>query len=129
MERSQLEAILNDPASTPEEKAAAQKALGTQADPFSVAVHDDTHTMLGALKVGRVADLNEEIYERYCVAHFVKPSDRIVRKFRYWIPPSASFLNTIGMTFREWWKAILDLAVGSNRFDAQEHARRKLAAL
>lgn len=35
MERSQLEAILNDSASTPEEKAAAQAALGAKADPLT----------------------------------------------------------------------------------------------
>ena len=129
MERSQLEAILNDPASTPEEKAAAQKALGTQAEPFSVAVHDDTRTMLAALKIERVADLNEEIYERHCIAHCVKHTDPIVTEFRYWIPPSAEVLELIGMSLRGYWQAVYDRAAGANRPDAQAHARRVLAAL
>ena len=126
MDRNQLEAILNDPASTPEEKAAAQKALGTQADPFSVAVHVDTRTMLAALKVERIADLNEEIYERHCAAHFIKDGDLIVREFRFWVAPSLTFLDAIGMTRREWWKAIHDAAKVANRPEAQAHARHEL---
>ncbi len=124
MERSQLEAILNDPASTPEEKAAAQKALGTQADP--IAVHDDTRAMLAALNVARIEDLKEEIYERYCVAHFVKQTDPIVREFRYWIAPDDSTLELIGMTRRDYWTAIHEAAKAASRSDAQAHARREL---
>jgi len=127
MERNQLEAILNDAASTPAEKAAAQAALGTHSGP--VAIHDATRAMLAALKVDRIADLNEEIYERYCVAHFVKPSDPVVREFRYWMAPDDKFLACIGMSPREWWTAIRNQAAAANRPDAQAHARRKLQEL
>src|SRR5258708_2347576 len=123
-DRHSLEIILNDPASTTEEKAAAQTALDSHADP--VAVHDDTRAMLAALKVERIADLNEEIFERHCVAHFVKQTDPIVPEFRYWIAPDDSTLKLIGMTRRDWWETIHKMAVAANRPDVQAHARRKL---
>jgi len=127
MERNQLEAILNDAASTPAEKAAARAALDGQADPVSI--HEQTSWMLQQLGREQIEDLTEADYERHCVTHFVKPSDPIVREFRFWIPPSTEFLSTIGMTLREWWTAILDLATAANRPDTQAHARRKLQEL
>jgi len=127
MERSQLEAILNDPASTPAEKTAAQAALDGQADP--VGVHDHARMMLAALNVERIADLNEETYERYCVAHFVKHSDPIVREFRYWLAPSFAFLDAIGLSRRDYWTAMHDAAKAANRPDVQAHVRDKLRGL
>jgi len=124
MERNSLQAIVDDPASTLAEREAAEKALGAQADP--VAVHDATHAMLAALKVERITDLNEEIYERHCVAHFIKDGDLIVREFRFWVAPSLAFLDAIGMTRCEWWEAIHDAAKAANRPDAQAHARHEL---
>jgi hypothetical protein len=123
-DRSRLEQILHDPASTPEEKAAAQAALDSQAGP--VGVHEQTSWMLQQLGGERITDLTENDYERYCVAHFVKPSDPIVREFRYWIEPEDSTLKLIGMSRREWWTVTHDQAKAANRPDAQAHARREL---
>jgi hypothetical protein len=133
-----LTEVLRDPARSEKERGIAARALqaaNVSADVAVVAapdpqvMTDDTRMMLAALRVGRIADLDEDIYERYCIAHCVKPSDPIVKEFRFWIPPPATFLSTIGMTLREWWEAILDLAVAANRPDAQAHARRQLASL
>src|SRR5713226_8392088 len=112
-----LTEVLRDPARSEKDRGIAARALravNASADvlvaaPDPQGMTDTTRAMLAALKVERIAELNEDIYERYCVAHFVKPSDPIVQEFRYWIPPSAAFLSTIGMTLREWWGAILDL--------------------
>ena len=103
---------------------ATDAALGAAPDPHVMA--DDTRMMLAALKVERIADLNEEIFERHCVAHFVKQTDPIVREFRYWIAPDDSTLKLIGMTRRDWWETIHKMAVAANRPDVQAHARRKL---
>ncbi len=75
------------------------------------------------MKVERVADLDEEIYERYCVAHFVKHTDPLVREFRFWVAPSFSFLDAIGLSRRDYWTAIHDAAKVANRPDVQAHAR------
>src|SRR5258707_2604656 len=106
---------------------ATDAALGAAPDPHVMA--DDTRMMLAALKVERIADLNEDIYERHCIAHCVKHTDPIVTEFRYWIPPSAEVLELIGLTLRGYWQAVYDRAAGANRPDAQAHARRVLAAL
>src|SRR5258707_4240163 len=126
-DRSKMEQIINDPASTAEEKAAAEAALDAQADP--VAADDDTRAMLAALKVERIADLNEEMYERYCVAHCTKQSDPIVTESRYWITPSAEFLELIGLTLRGYWQAVDERATAAGSPDAQAHTRTKLQEL
>jgi hypothetical protein len=123
-ERIQLEAILSDPASTPQEKTAAQAALDSQADP--IPLHEQTAWMLQQLGRERIEDLTEDDYERYCIAHLVRSSDPICKEFRYWIPPDEKFLACIAMSKREWWTAILKMALAANRPDAQTHARRKL---
>ncbi len=68
---------------------------------------DTTCAMLAALKVERVAGLDEDIYERHCIAQFVKASDPIVREFRRWVPPSEAFLSNIGMTLTDYWTTVL----------------------
>jgi hypothetical protein len=127
MERSQLQAVIDNLASTPQERAAAQAALDGHADP--VALHSDTRMMLAALKVERIADLNEEICQRHCAAHCVRHTDGFVKEFRYWIPPDDKFLACIGMSRRDWWNGVLDMAVSANRPYAVAHARRKLHEL
>jgi hypothetical protein len=124
MHRTQLEAILNDSASTEAEKTAAERALGRAS--YEDAIHDDTRRMLDALKVRGIADLTEEIYERYCAARSIRSSDWIVQEFRYWIPPDDSFLSNIGMNLGDWWLTVHRIAVAANRTDAVIHARRKL---
>jgi len=129
--------VLQDPARSQKDRDIAARALraaNASADVLVAApdpqeMTEATRMMLAALKVERIADLNEDTFERYCVAHFVKPSDPLVKEFRFWIPPSAAFLSTIGMTLPEWWRTIFDLAVTANRPDAQAHARQQLAAL
>lgn len=133
-----LTEVMRDPARSDRDRGIASRALEAAnvnatdaalgaADPHVMA--DDTRTMLAALKVERIADLNEDIYERHCIAHCVKHTDPIVTEFRYWIPPSAEFLDNIGMSSRGYWQAVYDRAAGANRPDAQAHARRVLAAL
>lgn len=131
-----LTEVLQDPARSEKDRAIAARALRAangSANVFVAAdpkvMTDTTRAMLVALKVERIADLNEDIFERYCIVHCVRVSDPIVKEFRYWIPPGAEFLSLIGMTLREWWKAIHELAVTANRPDAQAHARRQLAGL
>jgi hypothetical protein len=127
MERSQLQAVIDDPASTEQEKAAAQAALDSQADP--IPIHEQTSWMLQQLGRERIEDLTEADYEKFCVAHCVKQTDPIVREFRYWIAPGDSMLELIGMTRAEWWTAIRNQTITANREDAQAHARRKLKEL
>ena len=124
MNRTQLQAILDDPASTPAEKGAASKALAVNT-PHEL--HPDTVRMLETLRVKTIGDLSEGIFERYVATHGVRSTDPIVKEFRFWIPPDDSFLANIGMSVGDWWLTIHRIATAANRADAADHARRKMA--
>jgi hypothetical protein len=117
-----LEAIINDPASTQEEKAAAQAALRQ----VEHDLHEDTRKLLDVLKVKSIADLNEGIFERYVSTHSVRSNDWIVKEFRFWIPPDDSFLAIMGMSIADWWLTVHRIAAVANRPDAEAYARRKM---
>ncbi len=137
-DKDSLTLILNDPLSSAEEKAQAQReleALDGHADDGladSFPVHDATRMILAALNVERVEDLNEEIYERYCVAHSVRDTDPIVREFRYWVPPCERTLwlltnqDRVG-GLRWWWNNVLNIC--GDREDVKIRARARLAEL
>ena len=129
MERSQLEAILSDPASTPAEVAAAQKALGAADYDVPHDPHPDTVALLTALQVSRIADLNDMAFERLHRANNLPSNHALVREFYWWVPPSPSLLRTLGMTAHQWWQNSCDLAAIAKRPDAEAFARRKLLEL
>jgi len=128
MNRSQLEAVIHDPASTPKEKAAAKAALGAPDLDVPQDLHPDTRKLLDAMQVERVTDLTEIAFERYHKTHQLKANDPMVREFWYWLL-SPECLRLLGMTPREWWRNTCDLAVADKRPDAEAFARRKLAEL
>ncbi len=137
-DRDSLTRIVNDPNSSTEEREQAQReldALDGHADDGeggSFPVHDATRMILAALNVEGVEDLNEAIYERYCIAHSVRDTDPIVREFRYWVPPCERTLwlltnqDRIG-GLRWWWGNVLKIC--GDREDVKANARRELAAL
>jgi hypothetical protein len=112
---SALTAVLQDPARTDAEKQIAARALRSVNEEFvapTPQMTDATCAMLSVLKIGRVADLNEDVYEQHCIAHCVKASDPIVKEFRLWVPPSQAFLASIGMTLADWRMATRDHQTG-----------------
>lgn len=128
MERNQLEAILNDPASTAAEKAAAKAALGPPDLDAPQDLHPHTHALLNALQGSRVSDLTELAFERYHKIHQLGANDPLVREFWYWVV-SPEYLRLLGMTEREWWEQGCEVAVADKRPDAEAFARTKLDEL
>jgi hypothetical protein len=129
MERSQLEAIVNDPASTPAEISAAKAALGAPDQDVSHDLHADTIALLTGLQISRVADLNEMAFERFHKTSNLKANDPLTREFYWWIAPSASLLRILGMSAEQYWEQSRELAAVAKRPDAEAHARRKLVEL
>ena len=132
-DKASLTLILSDPNSSLEEKQQARReldALDGQADSFPV--HDATLAMLAALKVERVEDLTEAIFEQHCAAHSVTSTDPIVREFRYWVPPCERTLwlltnqDRVG-GLRWWWENVA--RIWGERPDVKAHARARLAEL
>ncbi len=137
-DKDSLIRILNDPLSSAEEKAQAQRELDAvdgqaddgQADSFPV--HDATRALLAALKVERVENLSEEIYEKYCATVHVRPTDMICKEFYFWCAPCERTLwlltdkDRVG-GLRWWWNNVLNIC--GDREDVKAHARRKLAEL
>ena len=121
MNTDELKAILENVAASPEQKERARAALGLQRDP--TVMHDETRALLAALKISRVADLNEDVWERYCAVHRPKQTDPIVTEFWYWNGPP-SFL--LGMSARDWWELAYRLGAKAGREDVKAFARRKL---
>jgi hypothetical protein len=129
MNRSQLEAVMHDPASTAAEVAAAKAALGAPDQDVSHDLHADTIALLTALQVSRVADLNEMIFERFHKTNNLKANDSLVKEFYWWIQPSPNLLRTLGMSAERYWEQSRELAAVAKRPDAEAFARRKLVEL
>ncbi|MGB6499417.1 MAG: hypothetical protein WBF09_20640 [Candidatus Acidiferrum sp.] len=109
-----LQAVLQDENRSQAERDIAARSLHALNASTDVPVAlpqmtDATCAMLATLKVERIADLNEDAYERHCVTQCVKPSDPIVREFRRWVPPSEAFLDNIGMTLADWLLAMAEM--------------------
>jgi hypothetical protein len=123
MNPNELRSIADNPAASPEDRERARTALGAS-EPW--ALHPDTHRMLDALKLKSVADLSSEIYERYCLTYYPRPSDWIVREVTYWLPPDESFLDIMGFSLNDWWLQIHRDAKSARRADVESYALRKL---
>ena len=124
MNRNHLQAILDDPASTEAEKAAARRVLNANAD--DLPLHPDTQALFAALKVARVADLNETAWAAFCSARRPAQGDPLVMEYWYWAGPP-SFLP--GMSEWDWWTQVAAAGGKAGRPDVAEHARRKLTDL
>lgn len=133
MERNHLEAILNDPASTEEEKALARAELDEAATDAPLA--PQAVTLLRTLGRERISDLTHADLERYIARNSVRYDEPICREFSFWIAPDDRLLcllvgtNDI-LAARRWnWNYVLDKAVAADRPDVQSHARHKLREL
>jgi hypothetical protein len=109
--KDQLQAIIDDPGSTPEERAAAQLRLDAITDDQEPpAFSPEVREMLRFLGKAHIRDVTQDEWLRYIQQRSLTIRDPLVREHAQWVPPEKRFMELTGWTAQTYWQWIHDRA-------------------